>query len=353
MVILHFASITDSKYSGVCVVVPQHIIAQQREAEVAFVNVRNYRIKNVSCQYDYYKNFKVSQLPAPFNKPDIVVFHEAYRIEYLKIAKELRKNKIPYIIIPHGELTKEAQKKKWLKKKVANLLLFNRFINGAKAVQCLSKRELDSTEFGKQKFIGTNGIALPIRKKEKFSTEGFKLIFIGRLDVYHKGLDILIDAVSSIKEYLKERGAKIEIYGPPWNNNLLLSEKIKNNSLEGLVEVHSEISDGKEDKLLDADVFIQTSRFEGMPMGILEALSYGLPCIVTEGTTLAEKINEINAGWGVETSAITVADSIKKAIEERETLTEKSINAIKLAETEFAWNSIVCQWFKEVRELIK
>mgnify|MGYP003308559639 CR=1 FL=1 len=60
--------------------------------------------------------------------------------------------------------------KKWLKKKIANITLFNHFINGAKAIQCLSQRELDSTKFGRQKFIGTNGINIPEKKKSSFRT---------------------------------------------------------------------------------------------------------------------------------------------------------------------------------------
>ena len=34
----------------------------------------------------------------------------------ITIAKELNKNRITYITVPHGELRKEAQQKKWLKK---------------------------------------------------------------------------------------------------------------------------------------------------------------------------------------------------------------------------------------------
>lgn len=42
--------------------------------------------------------------------------------------------------------------------------------------------------------------------------------------------------------------------------------------------------------LLQTDLFIQTSRHEGMPMGLLEALSIGVPCLVTVGTSLGHII---------------------------------------------------------------
>ena len=41
MVILHIACIKDDLFSGVCVVVPQHIKAQSQYATVGFINVNN------------------------------------------------------------------------------------------------------------------------------------------------------------------------------------------------------------------------------------------------------------------------------------------------------------------------
>ena len=113
-------------------------------------------------QMSFVKPFDIKQLPKPFDNPDIVVFHECYRPEYLKIAKNLRKNKIPYVDMPHGELRVEAQKKKHFKKVMANLLLFNDFANHAAAIQCLSNAEMEATHFGRKKFIGSNGISMPL-----------------------------------------------------------------------------------------------------------------------------------------------------------------------------------------------
>ena len=73
---------------------------------------------------------------------------------------------------------------------------------------------------------------------------------------------------------------------------------------------------------LKNDVFIRTSRFEGLPLGILEALSLGLPCLVTKGTNLDELVNNYNAGWGVETTSKMVASAIKNAVLKEHSLIE-------------------------------
>ena len=344
MIILHICSINFDPFSGVCVVMPQYLIEQAKLGhQVALYNSRDSRTDAPITQIPAMDPFDIDKMPEPFNKPDLVVFQECYRKEHLGIGKYLEKKGIPYIIIPHGELRREAQKEKRLKKTAANILLFNRFTDRALALQCLSKEEYDATDFGRRKIIATNGVAIPEQKKESFSKEGLKLLYIGRLDAHVKGLDILLEAVSKCMDQMKSNNVTLDIYGPDYAGRYAHMESLISSLGVGeVVTLHHEIvGSDKEKKLLESDVFVQTSRHEGMPGGILEALSYGLPCMVTRGTNLGEKIRDNNCGWMAETDSDSVAECIRRVISDRDSLADKSLNARAFVEDNFSWSVIM------------
>ena len=87
-------------------------------------------------------------------------------------------------------------------------------------------------------------------------------------------------------------------------------------------------------------------------MGILEALSYGLPCLVTEGTTFAQTIQGNDAGWNGGTSAQTIAKALRSAVSSRSRFGEMSANALRTAEAH-SWDSAAAAAIEHYQECLK
>lgn len=354
MIILHIASIRNKSCTGVGVAVPQYIRAQSSSQTVGLLNLINTKIDNIDYQMHYEKNFSLNSLIPPFQNPNLAVFHDVYHIEYLKIANQLRKNKIPYVILPHGSLAKEAQKKKWLKKKIANLLLFHKFIRNASGIQFVSEKEQQNTRLKRKCFIATNGVFIPSAKKQSFSNTGTAFLYIGRLETYIKGIDLLLDAVSICARNMRDTGSTLRIYGPDYKGRYAnVHQMIVERDLNDIVSLHPKITGNEKERvLLQSDIFIQTSRSEGMPLGILEALSYGLPCLITDGTNLGEILKENNAGWCAQTDAESIAVQMKQAIQERNLWRKKGENGRKLVEDNFSWDLVITSTLKQYNKII-
>ena len=193
MRIIHVVCRENSCLNGVSVVVPMHIKSQSKFEEVYYLNLYGEAFFNVGGYLtlnDFYKLI---------SKDDLVVFHELYIFKYIKISSLLRKKGIKYIIVPHCEMTVGAQHHKYLKKKIGNVL-FKSYFRGALAIQCLSQYEYDNTLIAKRKFIGTNGIEIPKTHKTHFNDEKIVFSYIGRLEYKQKGLDLLFEAIKSIKK---------------------------------------------------------------------------------------------------------------------------------------------------------
>lgn len=188
MNILYIANLSKNKWAG-----PNISVLAQVKAQSSFDNVFLYNQNHLELDewraLKYFHNLndfptqKLEDLPIPFCRPDLVVFEGMYQFGLNKCIRYIQKNKIPYIIIPRSELTKQAQKQKYLKKKVANLLYFNNFIKNALAIQYLTNSEyLDSGEkWNSNKIIIPNGINRKDIIKSHFNETCLKLVYVGRL----------------------------------------------------------------------------------------------------------------------------------------------------------------------------
>lgn len=343
MNILHICSIDNDKASGVSVIVPQYAKSQAKENNVYMLNVSNVICEPIEGVLIFTKSDSIEEIVKKY-EIQIVVFHGIYFMEYIVLYKKLKKNNIPYVVIPHGSLRDEAQSQRYIPKIILNKLFYNSFINNSCLIQYLSESEKNaSSKFKQNSIIIPNGIFIKDNFKwEQRENEYFDFIFIGRYAIFHKGLDILVNACEEIKDFMRENKIRVNLYGVDFENNLLkLNAMIEEKCISDIIIINGGVFDNeKYDKLLEADCFIQTSRSEGQPVGIIEALSVGLVSVVTDGTTFAELVERENCGFAAGSTSHSVAKTMVKVYNEKDKLPEMSKKAREVIKDNFSWDNV-------------
>ncbi|MDE5886615.1 MAG: glycosyltransferase [Muribaculaceae bacterium] len=285
---------------------------KQRELgnEVKILNIyRNgyYDADIEYCEYEDFKHLITS------NPPDVVIFHGVFNKKIITFSSLLRKKRIPYLIELHGALSRQNIKKSPIKKFIYTTLFLNYIIKKAKGIIYLNNNELLNSTITRR---NSNSIIIPngceeVTEISEHKNKILELLFIGRLDRDHKGLDIMIPAVKKAHS----NGVKfhLSIYGRGYKDELdWLKKELK--GYEGVIDFYGEVFGvKKQEAFLKADVLLLTSRYEGFPITILEALAYGVPCIVTPSTNVADLISGNKCGWVTDLSVDAISSTIKKA----------------------------------------
>lgn len=119
-------------------------------------------------------------------------------------------------------------------------------------------------------------------------------LFLGLIDV-NKGIFDLLKVIANNKDVLSNK-LRLVIGGNGQVN--LLNETIATDQLEELVEYRGWVSGAEKHELLqNADVFVLPSYYEGVPVAILEAMSYGKPVISTTVGGIPELVQSSLNGW--------------------------------------------------------
>lgn len=360
MNILYISHLSNNNAAGPNWSVPASVNAQSKIDNVLWVDLNDAFLPHwgeVKAYHNVkeYGKLKLENLPAPFSHPDMVIFEGFYEPRECLFARKLRKKHIPYMIAPRGSLTKQAMHNhSKLKKKLAHFVLFDSFVHHAAAIQYLTQKEYEdsSDKWNANHLIIPNGFTTPDKVKESFSNEGIKAIFIGRLDMYHKGLDMLLEVVLKCKQQLIENKFSLVLYGPEKYDYHKIEEYIKAHDLSAIVSMGGEVfGEKKQQVILDADIMVMPSRFEGLPMGLLETMAYGLPCLVSVGTNMADEVSKAGSGWCCNCTAEDLEKVLLQMIAEKTDFKNKGKNAALLAK-QYDWDVLARKIHNHIKTII-
>lgn len=118
--------------------------------------------------------------------------------------------------------------------------------------------------------------------------QGLKLINIGRQEFAKGQIDIL-KAIVFIKEKYGITDIKLEIFGRSGTSSAELQKFITHHSIYSQVKIEGFVSD-VDKRLVNNDVFVFPSYYEGLGGALIEAFAAKLPCVCSDIPVLREVI---------------------------------------------------------------
>jgi poly(glycerol-phosphate) alpha-glucosyltransferase len=282
--------------------------------------------------------------------PDVAHVHGLWMHPSADVAAWSRGAK-PYLVSPHGMLDPWALANSVLKKRIARLLYEDRHLRGAACLHALSLAEAESIRaFGLESpvCIIPNGIEMPLPVNEpppapwpSIESGTRVLLFLGRVHP-KKNVHSLLEAFARARADRGLADWRVAIAG--WDQAGHGAELVRladSLSLERNVAFLGPLHGASKDAALrNAAAFVLPSLSEGLPMGVLEAWSYGLPVAMTAACNLPEGFaagaaREVAADPGQ--LAHDLADFLSMSTRDMTAMGERGAG---LARTRFSWDRI-------------
>jgi len=143
---------------------------------------------------------------------------------------------------------------------------------------------------------------------------------------------------------------RLVLAGPDFRDGRkFLLDLISANGLEQDIELPGPVRGKDKEMLLNrASLFLHTSRWEGLPLAMLDAMAYGAPCFVTNGTNFTGVIKESGTGYCAGESDEEIADAMAR-VNSQECLV-MGLRARQLVEKEYTWNRVSDRLIQAYRE---
>jgi glycosyltransferase involved in cell wall biosynthesis len=261
---------------------------------------------------------------------DIIVTHGAWKYP-TRWGAWLKRKGFRWVYVPQGMLEPWSMKQKWLKKQVYFNLIEKKLATKADAIRAVSFPESENLKALMKhsiiKFI-PNGVLVEEREtainRERITRRSY--LFLSRL---HHKKNVVTLAEAWLKSRLNnDEFCELLIAGPDQGELEKLMPLVKRS--RNIRYIGSVYDENKKEVLEKCTFYVLPSFSEGLPSSLLEAMSYGLIPVISEGCNLPEVFTQ-NLGIKVGTNV----ESIRSVLDETVTWKAQTITDIGLKSRQF------------------
>jgi glycosyltransferase involved in cell wall biosynthesis len=287
-------------------------------------------------------------------KPSIVHFHGTFvqTPQAIRLARRLSPLCIPYCVSLHGSLAPAALERRGVSRYLLSLVERG-YLNSAAFIHAVSSLDVDGArEYGvRNRFVLAPNCIDPTVTPSKIDRallrtrypelEGRRVfLYLGRLDLQQKGLDLLVRAWAKVDR----RGLPaLVLVGPDWRRGRRQLEGVAGDVGSDVIFAGPTSGDEKWSLLAAADVFVHPSRWEaGVPFAVLEAMLASRPILISRSADPDGIIRSRKAGVVVDPHVESIASGIRAmgamGADELQTMGQRGR---ALIDQEFRWERTV------------
>lgn len=278
----------------------------------------------------------------------LLYLHEGWTLSNLWAAFHARRLRIPYAVMPHGvyerpiaRLQRRFPFRRWAERRLLEGAAFvHVFFAGeqdevhalAPAARCL----VAPTGFTEK----ADGDAVDsARERQDY------LAWVGRFDIHHKGLDILVDALGRVPA---EERPVIRMIGPDHlGDKRRFAELVRDRGLDRWISIEDPRSkDGVEQFVRGSRAFIHTPRWECLGRTVVDAMLTGTPVLLTETAQISAPIGAAHAATIIPLDPADLAAALA-AISDVDS-TELGATGRRWATQYFDWDRVLEIWSERI-----
>lgn len=281
---------------------------------------------------------------------DVVHLHGLWDPIVLRAGRLALRAGKPYVITPHGMLNPWSLKRRRIEKALIRRWWLDDVLAGSAFIHALNQAERASIAALDEQWktqVFPNGVfpvpAANVVGREQLTMQFPVLskrpyvLFLGRLHAM-KGPDYMADAFARFAAQCGD--IDLVVAGPDDGARAALEAQLSALNIAAHVHLVGPVFGARKFALLsNALCYLQPSRNEGFSMSILEALSFGVPAVISEHCHFAE-VQTQDVGRVVPLSAEHIAAALLEICLDRERRDAMAQRARAFIEREYTWQAV-------------
>ena len=308
-----------------------------------------YSLARIQNNYSFGSARGLSRVLKESSKPDFIVLHQVYTLSTLYGYRYAKKYRIPYGVKPHGSLTRYHESDSKLIKMIAKKLIISKILREANVIIVTCDSEIDDLNislqpkaykllYGANIYDRVGQINLPATRV----SNGLRIMFSGRFDK-KKNLPLLLKSMSQILTKYPDLILDIAGSGTPKEIENLRTI-VQTLGLEKNIKFHGWIDRTKMNELFSSTrLLVLPSENENFALVVAEALSAGVPCVVSKFVGTSDIVAKHHAGEIIdELTPESVAAGVIKVLEGDENAYKAA--ALQATCEDLDWSKIALRW---------